>query len=146
MRPLHIALVLATAVPIAFAAGCGSSSSPSADSTTAPTTTTVAATPAPASTAAKVVVTADPNGALAFVQKALTAHAGSVTFDFTNNSSVPHNVTFEKAGTEEEAGGTSTVANGSTSVTVTLAKGTYNFYCSVAGHEDAGMKGTLTVT
>ncbi len=32
------------------------------------------------------------------------------------------------------------------SLTVTLKKGTYAFYCPVDHHEQAGMKGTLTVT
>jgi plastocyanin len=30
-------------------------------------------------------------------------------------------------------------------VTVTLKKGTYEYYCPVPGHKEAGMKGTLTV-
>ena len=39
------------------------------------------------------------------------------------------------------------VSNGGTStVTVTVTPGTYIFYCSVPGHEQAGMKGVLTVT
>lgn len=29
---------------------------------------------------------------------------------------------------------------------VKLAKGKYEFYCTVTGHEEAGMKGTLTVS
>lgn len=29
---------------------------------------------------------------------------------------------------------------------VKLAKGKYEFYCSIPGHEEAGMKGTLTVS
>ena len=38
------------------------------------------------------------------------------------------------------------VTNGGTStVTATLKAGTYEFYCSVDGHEAAGMKGTLTI-
>jgi uncharacterized cupredoxin-like copper-binding protein len=34
---------------------------------------------------------------------------------------------------------------GKRSVIVKLKPGTYTFYCSVPGHEQAGMKGTLTV-
>lgn len=161
VRPLRAALVVATVVTIAIAAGCGSSSSSSADSTptstpattapasTAPTTTAAAASTAPTTTAGStiaVAIAADPSGALTFVQKTLTAPAGSVTFNFTNTSPVPHNLTFEKAGTEKELGATKTIASGSASLTLTLAKGTYAYYCSVAGHEAAGMKGTLTVT
>jgi len=33
----------------------------------------------------------------------------------------------------------------SKAVTLTLKPGTYTFYCSVDGHEAAGMKGTLTI-
>ena len=36
-------------------------------------------------------------------------------------------------------GGTKTFA-------VTLTAGTYTYYCSVPGHRQAGMQGTLTVT
>ena len=34
---------------------------------------------------------------------------------------------------------------GTSTVTENLKPGTYTFYCSVDGHEAAGMKGTLTV-
>jgi len=33
----------------------------------------------------------------------------------------------------------------STTVTVNLPAGTYTFYCSVPGHKEAGMTGTLVV-
>ena len=147
VRPFRTALALAALIPIAIASGCGSSSSSSAGSTTtsAPATTAPAST-APATTAGSTIaVAADPSGALAYVQKTLTAPAGSDTFKLTNASLVAHNLTFEKAGTEDEVGATSTITSGSTSVTLTLSPGTYNYYCSVPGHEAAGMKGTLTV-
>jgi plastocyanin len=88
-------------------------------------------------------VSADPSGALAFDQSKLTAKAGQVTVDFTNMSPVAHNVTIESG--EDDIGNTDTISNDTTSTTVNLKPGTYTFYCSVDGHEAAGMKGTLTV-
>jgi uncharacterized cupredoxin-like copper-binding protein len=39
------------------------------------------------------------------------------------------------------------VPKGATStVSAKLKRGTYVFYCTVPGHEAAGMKGTLTIT
>ena len=155
VRPLRAVLALATIATIAVASGCGSSSTSNTGSTAVPTeATTAPAATAPASTVSTapaaqtgspVAVEADPSGQLAYVQKSLTAPAGPVTFTFKNASPLPHNVTIENAGTEKEQGASETITAGSTSVTITLAKGTYNYYCSVPGHEAAGMKGTLTV-
>jgi plastocyanin len=142
-------MALAAIAPIALAAGCGSSSPSSANSTTTSSVTAPAAT-APASAtparASTVAVAAEPSGALAYVQKSLTAPPGKVTFDFTNTSSVQHNLTFEVASTEHELGATKTVTNGSATITLTLPKGKYHYYCSVPGHEAAGMSGILTVS
>ena len=155
VRPFHAAIALAAIIPIAIASGCGSSSSSSAASTTSATATSAPASTAPATTAptktahtvaaSTVAVAADPSGALAYVQKTLTASAGKNTFVFTNASPVMHNLTFEDAGTEHELGATKTITGGTASLTLTLPAGTYNYYCSVPGHEAAGMKGTLTV-
>lgn len=157
VRPFTAVAAVAALLPIAIASGCGSGSSSSTGSTTPATTAAAAttadttATTAPSTTTAagasgsEIAVAADPGGALAFVQKSLTARAGKVVFTFTNGSPLPHNLTFETAGTEKEAGATKTITSGSTSVTITLAPGKYNYYCSVPGHEAAGMKGTLTV-
>jgi plastocyanin len=81
---------------------------------------------------------------LAYDAKVLHAKAGMVTIDFTNRSHLRHNVRLEVG--ETEFGGTKTIRHGSTTVTVKLAKGTYHFYCSVPGHEDAGMSGQLIVS
>jgi plastocyanin len=88
-------------------------------------------------------IAADPGGALKFDQTSLEASAGSVTIDFTNDSSLPHNVTLEGPGVEDE--GTDTVTGSSTSVTLDLQPGEYTFYCSVDGHRAAGMEGKLVV-
>ncbi len=87
---------------------------------------------------------ADPNGQLAFTTTSASTKAGNVTIDFDNPQSLPHDVKIESA-SGEEIGGTETIADGSDSATVDLEPGTYTFYCSVPGHREAGMEGTLTV-
>lgn len=58
-------------------------------------------------------------------------------------SGKPHAVAIEGNGVDQDG---DTVPPGGVSIdTVTLAPGTYQFYCPVGGHEAAGMKGTLTV-
>jgi plastocyanin len=97
-----------------------------------------------AGTGAAIAIEANPEGQLAFEQKEVTAKAGKDTIDFTNMSSIPHNVTIEnEAG--EKIGETETFAEGSNSTTVELEPGTYTFYCSVPGHRQAGMEGTMVV-
>jgi plastocyanin len=86
---------------------------------------------------------ADPSGELAFDKTTLDASAGTVTIELTNDSSVPHNVEIEGNGIEEES---DTVTGETTSVTVDLEPGTYDFYCNVPGHREAGMEGTLNVS
>jgi plastocyanin len=87
---------------------------------------------------------ADPSGGLEFTADSATAEAGEVTVNFTNSSSVPHDVAIEDSGGETIAQ-TETLAEGSDSATANLKPGTYTFYCSVPGHRQAGMEGTLTV-
>jgi plastocyanin len=87
-------------------------------------------------------IDADPTGQLRFLASSATAKPGKVTIKMQNKSSVPHDIAIKGAvnqvGPIVSGGGVSTV-------TATLAPGTYEFYCSVPGHEQAGMKGTLTV-
>jgi len=81
--------------------------------------------------------------ALAFDTTQLSAKAGSVTIDFKNPSAIPHNVVIEQEG--RELAGFEPVAQGEESETAELKPGTYTFYCSVPGHREAGMEGTLSV-
>ena len=85
---------------------------------------------------------ADPN-ALAFNKKTLTAKAGQVTIDMKNPSSTPHNIAIEGGGIDKD--GEIVSQGGMSTVTATLKPGKYTFYCSVPGHRQAGMQGTLTV-
>jgi plastocyanin len=86
---------------------------------------------------------ADPSGALKFDKTSLEATAGNVTIDFTNDSSLPHDVKLEGPGVNGE--GTDQITGSSTSVTLDLQPGEYTFYCSVDGHRAAGMEGKLVV-
>jgi plastocyanin len=81
--------------------------------------------------------------ALAFDTTKLSAKAGKVTIDFKNPSAIPHNVVIEQNG--KELSGFEPIAEGEESETAELKPGTYTFYCSVSGHREAGMEGTLTV-
>jgi uncharacterized cupredoxin-like copper-binding protein len=87
-----------------------------------------------------VQIPADPDGQLAFQFKSAEAKAGKVTLESQNDSSVPHDISL-KGGPKGEV-----VQGGKTSkITADLKPGKQTFYCSVPGHEQAGMKGTLTV-
>lgn len=94
--------------------------------------------------AATVDFEADPSGALAYTTDAASAKAGNVTVNFTNSSPVPHDVAIEdKAG--ETIAETEVLAEGSDSATADLKAGEYTFFCTVPGHRQGGMEGTLTV-
>lgn len=91
----------------------------------------------------EIELAADPTGELAFDVSELQAEPGAVTLAMENPSPIEHNVSLEGPGVSEEGeivgqGGTSTV-------TADVERGDYTFYCSVSGHREGGMEGTLTV-
>ena len=153
--PLWTVAALAAAGLVALS-GCGSSKSSTTTSgtttTSAPATTSTAGQGKPAAptgleptTAAQTLgLSANKGGQLAFDSKLLSAKAGPVTIEFTNSSSIPHNVTVESA-SGEKLGQTETFSGGQKNLTVNLKRGTYKFFCSVPGHRQAGMESTLTV-
>jgi plastocyanin len=87
---------------------------------------------------------ADPGGQLAYTTTEASAKAGEVTVDFKNPQGLTHDVAIEDSG-GKTVGKTELIAESATSTTVNLKPGTYTFYCSVPGHREAGMEGTLTV-
>lgn len=133
-RALALLLVLTASVLALSACGGGSSSS-----STTPASTSGGGGGGGGST---VKISADPSGALKYEQTDVSATAGSITIDFTNMSSLPHDVKIEGNGA---SGGTDEITDSSTTATVDLEPGTYTFFCSVDGHRAAGMEGTLTV-
>ena len=102
-----------------------------------------------------------------FTPAALTVTAGQpVTINFQNSGSVDHDFSVREIEISGEAtssgdassghmmGGTAdqpklhvaASAGGKSTLTFTPSKpGTYEYYCTVAGHKEAGMVGTLTV-
>ena len=89
-------------------------------------------------------INADPTGLLKFDKTSLSVKSGTVSFNFTNRSPVPHNFTIALG--SKVIGHTPTFDGGTRSLTVNLPPGKYAFYCSVPGHRAAGMNGTLTVS
>jgi mono/diheme cytochrome c family protein len=83
---------------------------------------------------------ADPTGALAFASTKATAPAGSLEFVMGNESSVQHNIALE-GGTEGPVVG----KGGTSRFKETVKAGEYVYVCTVPGHAEGGMKGTLTV-
>jgi plastocyanin len=67
-----------------------------------------------------------------------------VTITMANTSPLEHNVAVAQGTTV--LGTTPTFAGGTRTLTLKLKPGTYTFYCSVPGHRQAGMEGTLTVS
>jgi uncharacterized cupredoxin-like copper-binding protein len=142
-QPRFMAVIaVSVAVLAMIAAGCGSSSNSSTSSTGASATQ-------PSGLASgggqPVSLSADPNGALKFTQTSLTAKAGKVTVQMTNPSSsgVEHGIAVEGNGVDQDGpivqpGGTSTLS-------VNLKPGKYDFYCPFDSHKQQGMTGTLTV-
>jgi uncharacterized cupredoxin-like copper-binding protein len=89
-------------------------------------------------------VSADPSGQLKFNTTKLTAKAGQDTFAFTNDAPISHDFTIEDS-SGSKVGNTPIFSGGTKTFTANLKPGTYKFLCTVPGHADAGMQGTLTV-
>ena len=97
-----------------------------------------------ASATTKLKLAANPAGQLAYDTKQLSAKAGTVTIEMANMSPIEHDVAIAQGSTV--AGQTPVFTGGSKTLTLNLKPGTYSFYCTVPGHRQAGMEGTLTVS
>lgn len=77
-----------------------------------------------------------------FDPSTLSASADTAfTVEFANTGTIEHDFTIEGKESAKLVAKAGSKASGS----FTLAGGTYKFYCSVPGHEAAGMVGTITV-
>jgi uncharacterized cupredoxin-like copper-binding protein len=112
---------------------------PPSTSTKAGTTTTA---PAPTVTEAQAAKVAVSETEFKITLPATSFKTGKITFDVKNAGKIPHDLAIK--GTSDK---TKLIqAGGTAQLTVTLKPGTYELYCTVPGHEAAGMKQNITVT
>ena len=138
----------AAAMAAVALAGCGSSGKSSgggggqATATPTPTSTSSSSSSAAAGGGTPVAIAADASGALKFTKSTLKAKSGTVTFEFSNPSQVPHAFAVEGHGVDKDS---KVITGGKTTLTVDLKPGKYEFYCPYDSHKQMGMEGTLTV-
>ena len=126
-------VLIATAVTVIVVAACGGGAA------SQPPTNSQPVVPAsqPSGTAFSIGATD-----LAFDLKAVKVPAdGEVTVTLTNKGVVEHDFVVDALGVKIYARPGETVSG-----TLTAKAGTYEFYCSIAGHKQAGMVGTLTAS
>jgi plastocyanin len=96
-----------------------------------------------AETAGQTVSKVSMSDALKFSPATVTATQGA-TITVANTGALKHDLKLRQGG--KEVGGTELVDGGkSATFKVTVKPGSYEMFCSVAGHEQGGMKGTFTV-
>lgn len=156
MRPRR---TLLTALAVAFAAlgllaatGCGDDVDDAVDTATERVDDAVDAATDEAADAADAV-TGDEGDAtvieipaaeqgLAFAKERVTAPAGTITLRMPNPSSLPHNIAVDQP---EQVIGEVVEQGGVSEITLDFPPGEYEYYCSVPGHREGGMVGTLVV-
>lgn len=82
-----------------------------------------------------------------FDPSTISAPHGKVVFFLVNGGSVAHDFNIRDSGGNTLEGSELISAGDSSVFTVdNIAAGTYTYFCKQPGHEQSGMKGTLTVT
>jgi uncharacterized cupredoxin-like copper-binding protein len=112
---------------------------------TSRTTTETSATQTPTTgttQAAQNVVAKETEFKIALPKTAV--HAGQVTFDVQNDGKIPHDLVVQGNGVDEKTPLLN--AGQSKTLSVDLKPGTYDLFCSVPGHKEAGMDVKLTVS
>lgn len=95
---------------------------------------------------AHVEVTAEDTQAFRFVLSRASVPAGKVIIEFINHGQDEHNMhVLEGTEGEEQGALANTTPGAHPSLSLQLRPGSYTFFCSIPGHEAAGMKATLVV-
>lgn len=156
MRPRR---TLLTALAVAFAAlgllaatGCGDDVDDAVDAATERVDDAVDTVTGEAGDAADAVTGDDVDATvieipaaeqgLAFARERVTAPAGTITLRMPNPSPMPHNIAVDRP---ERVIGEIVERGGVSEITLDFPPGEYEYYCSVPGHREGGMVGTLVV-
>jgi uncharacterized cupredoxin-like copper-binding protein len=111
--------------------------------TTRKTTTVTASVPTTAPTAPRQVGVSETEFKVKVSQTSFKA--GSWEFDLKNDGQIQHDLVVKGPGVNDEK--TPVINGGQTAkLTVDLKSGTYELYCSVPGHKQAGMDTKITVS
>jgi uncharacterized cupredoxin-like copper-binding protein len=109
--------------------------------TTEPSTTQTATTATTAAPAAENVTASETEFKIALDSSSISA--GRVTFEVKNDGKIPHDLVVKGNGVEAKT--PLLDAGESKPLSVDLKPGTYDVYCSVPGHKQAGMDLKLTI-
>jgi uncharacterized cupredoxin-like copper-binding protein len=114
---------------------------PTTQATTTSATTATSATTTTAATSTSVPVS---ETEFKITLPKTTLAAGSYSFAVANDGKIDHDLVIQGNGVDEK---TPTIAPGkSATLNVDLKPGTYDVYCSIPGHKQAGMDLKLTVS
>jgi uncharacterized cupredoxin-like copper-binding protein len=75
----------------------------------------------------------------------VAVRAGGVAFEIKNEGAIAHNFVIEDSARKKVAEIAAVAAGKADGVKASLRRGTYGFACTLPGHREAGMQGTLRV-
>jgi uncharacterized cupredoxin-like copper-binding protein len=148
-RGLALATTTTAAAAALLAAGCSSAGTSAAGAPASTSATSAPAAVAPSSAAtgaaggATTVTATETEYHIALSQT--TFSAGSYKFVAVDKGKLQHNLVINGPGVNDEKTPGLLAPGQSASVTVTLAKGTYDIFCGVPGHQALGMDVHITV-
>jgi plastocyanin len=142
LRGLALVMLLVLSLGL-LVAGCGDDDDEAdATDTVAQTATTGEATAEDGEVTQAFDVPVAQTG-LAYAITEITASPGTITLRSANGQAIPHNIAIDEP---EQQIGEIVQDGGVSEITLTITEpGEYEFYCSVPGHREAGMVGTLII-
>lgn len=147
LRRVRFRLLLPSAAlaigPLALAACGGSSTGASSSSSTTQGGSTASGSGSVNSTGSTAIIATETEYHIALSEK--RAGAGPVTIEANNSGQVTHDLVVNGPAVNNQK--TALLSPGQkATLKLTLQAGTYDIYCDIPGHKQAGMDATLTVS